>query len=534
MTPKCGNELASCFIAETLDTGSVDSPGSNPSPFMPPPNNIYDVLKIVDVRVRNAWLRGYRKEFKNLVDHDTFDLNAIPEPSDTILPILDDLRVKILPDGNLDKLKARFCVRGDIQKRLMPLLNSWAPTATHRALKSFIAVAASLGEDLWLLDFVGAFLQAPMRSRVFVKLLAVFSELFPEFKQYCGRPLLLNKSMYGQCVSGQYWYEELTDYLVQEEGFTQSAHAPTLYTKCFDDGSCIWLLNYVDDMLYFSTSSTTRKTFEQRLQKRFDLELKGKANWYLSMQITQLENKDKIIDQNRYLQSVLQRFLGSVRLPVSSTKHTTPLPRDFVASKDHLCDNAEASKALQEQYNLDFRAFIGCLIYLMYTRVDIVFVVNKLAKFTHCPSEYHLKCAVHLLCYLRDFPTYGIRFYSDWTHSRTYRTLQVHNIPSESTIVGYSDSSWQDCPDTARSTGGYIITFQGGAIDFSSNVPSPVALSSAEAEYNQACLACMSLAHIKMLVEDTTLRPITEAVPLLLDNKSAVDMGQSFKSSKHT
>ena len=39
----------------------------------------------------------------------------------------------------------------------------------------------------------------------------------------------------------------------------------------------------------------------------------------------------------------------------------------------------------------------------------------------------------------------------------------------------FSDSSWQDFPDTGRSTGAYIIFYQGGTIDHVIHVPGPVA-----------------------------------------------------------
>ena len=52
--------------------------------------------------------------------------------------------------------------------------------------------------------------------------------------------------------------------------------------------------------------------------------------------------------------------------------------------------------------------------------------------------------------------------------------------------MAFSDSSWQDCPDTGRSTGAYIIFYQGGPIDHGTNVTVPVAQSSAESEYNAA------------------------------------------------
>ena len=66
--------------------------------------------------------------------------------------------------------------------------------------------------------------------------------------------------------------------------------------------------------------------------------------------------------------------------------------------------------------------------------------------------------------------------------------------------MAFSDSSWQDCPDTRISTGAYIILYQGGPIDHVTHVPGTVAQSSAESEYNAECTAGMALAHFRMLI----------------------------------
>ncbi len=47
-----------------------------------------------------------------------------------------------------------------------------------------------------------------------------------------------------------------------------------------------------------------------------------------------------------------------------------------------------------------------------------------------------------------------------------------------------------------------MIIYMGGVVEHSSNMPDPVALSSAEAEYNEACLVCMATAHLKQFLED--------------------------------
>ena len=43
-----------------------------------------------------------------------------------------------------------------------------------------------------------------------------------------------------------------------------------------------------------------------------------------------------------------------------------------------------------------------------------------------------------------------------------------------------------------------MIFYQGGPIDHDTHVPGPVAQSSAESEYNEACTSGMALAHFRM------------------------------------
>ena len=68
--------------------------------------------------------------------------------------------------------------------------------------------------------------------------------------------------------------------------------------------------------------------------------------------------------------------------------------------------------------------------------------------------------------------------------------------------MAFSDSSSQYFPDTGRSTGAYIIFYQGGPIDHGTQVSGPAALLSAESEYNAKCTAGVALAHFRMLIHE--------------------------------
>ena len=103
--------------------------------------------------------------------------------------------------------------------------------------------------------------------------------------------------------------------------------------------------------------------------------------------------------------------------------------------------------------------------------------------------------------------------------------------------MAFSDSSWQDCPDTGRITRASIIFYQVGPIDHGTHVPGPVAQSSAESKYNAACIAGMALAQFRMLIhellnKDTDMVP-KEAPLIVLDSKSAMCMAKNGKDTKH-
>ena len=94
----------------------------------------------------------------------------------------------------------------------------------------------------------------------------------------------------------------------------------------------------------------------------------------------------------------------------------------------------------------------------------------------------------------------GLKYYADLNDAPVTDLLRQASIKTDNHLMNFSDSSWQDCPDTGRSTGAYIIFYQGGSIDHGTHVPGPFAQSSAESEYNSACTAGMALAHFRMLI----------------------------------
>ena len=200
-----------------------------------------------DPDVRKAWLHSLHLEIQNLIKHETFIIGEIPRKDELIIPIKLIFRAKQTANGDLEKCKARIVARGDMEKRRMKkrknevrLLNelqrqkdklsranaidlphmstqpqvidipsppedTWSPCASSRGVKMFIATICSAHRQIKSADFIGAYLQAKVVGRHFVKLPIEYAYHFPQYAKYFGTPLLLHKGIYGFSFSGKYW-----------------------------------------------------------------------------------------------------------------------------------------------------------------------------------------------------------------------------------------------------------------------------------------------------------------------------------------
>ena len=85
--------------------------------------------------------------------------------------------------------------------------------------------------------------------------------------------------------------------------------------------------------------------------------------------------------------------------------------------------------------------------------MDFSFAVHKLAKFSANPGKVHSEGLMHLLRYIRYNKTLGLKYYADINDAPVTDLLKQANIKTKNHLMDFSDSSWQVCPDTGRSTG---------------------------------------------------------------------------------
>ena len=114
----------------------------------------------------------------------------------------------------------------------------------------------------------------------------------------------------------------------------------------------------------------------------------------------------------------------------------------MIFTKYYTSTSDEKVEKLTRRFKIHYRACIGSLIYLLSTRVDLIFAVHKLAKFSSNPSKVNFEGLVHILRYIRENKTLGLNYYADMNDAPVYNLLKKASIKTENQLMDFSDSSW--------------------------------------------------------------------------------------------
>ena len=109
----------------------------------------------------------------------------------------------------------------------------------------------------------------------------------------------------------------------------------------------------------------------------------------------------------------LQKYLNTDTVKAGTKVYKTTLPSDIIFAIADTSTSYEQVQKLTRDFNIHYRAFIGSLIYLLSTRVDLSFSVQKLEKFSSNPGKVHFEVLVHILSYISYNKTFGLNYYAD-------------------------------------------------------------------------------------------------------------------------
>ena len=108
----------------------------------------------------------------------------------------------------------------------------------------------------------------------------------------------------------------------------------SIYYKYAPDGSKIVVLADVDYCVYWYTSESLGKWFLDTLGKRFHVNFLGYAHWFMSIRISQMKDHSISVDQDRYSNFIVAKYLDTDTVKSIKRFYKTKLPSDMIFTRD--------------------------------------------------------------------------------------------------------------------------------------------------------------------------------------------------------
>jgi Reverse transcriptase (RNA-dependent DNA polymerase)/GAG-pre-integrase domain len=419
----------------------------------------------------DGFRKAMGKEIDSLVEQGTWTQTTKDEAHQAgkaILPGTWTFKRKRTPEGEVKKLKARYCVRGDLQG---PVSNTFAPVVMWSTIRLLLFFVLTLGLKTRCIDFSNAFVQAKLDDPIYIHMPRGFHST--EGSNTC---LRLEKSLYGIAQAPRLWFDHLKAKL-ENNGFKQSALDPCLFYS-----SEIILVCYVDDIIMAARDKSKLDTLVSNLAETSDLTDEGELESFLGIKVDR--SKDGTVFT--LTQPMLTERIIQVMGMTECNSRATP------ASTETLGKDINGP-AMTEDWN--YASVVGMLMFLSNnTRPDIAFAVNQCARFTHCPKQSHALAVKAIGRYLIGTRTQGLIL-------QPTSDLAVDCYVDADFAGLFGKENDQD-PACAKSRSGYVINVGGCPLTWGSKLQTEIALSTCEAEYVALALALREVIYLRQVVAE--------------------------------
>ncbi|CAI7760033.1 unnamed protein product [Closterium sp. NIES-54] len=440
-----------CFAAALphLVSTLLAPEGDPDAPDIPTPRSYAEAI---EGPYSSQWQAAMDAEMASWKSTGTY-VDEVPPPRANIVSGMWIFRVK-RPPGSPPVFKARYVARGFSQRQGVDYFQTFSPTPKMTTLRVLLHVGAQRDYELHSLDFSTAFLQGSLHEEIWLRRPPGFTGSFPPGTQWS-----LRRPVYGLRQAPLEWHDTLRTTLAAL-GFAPSTADPSLFLRTDTSLPPLYVLVYVDDLVFATADTAGLAHVKSELQKRHTCTDLGELRSYLGLRITRDRAQRTItLTQSHMVQQVLQRFDFTYSSPQAtplSTRHSlSALPSD---------ESVEPSGPYPE--------LVGCLMYLMTcTRPDLAYPLSILARYVahgrHRPE--HMAAAKRVLRYLCSTSGMGL--------------VLGGRLPV--VLTGHADASWADDQATQWSSQGYTLSLGSGSVLWRSSRSSSVLSSS----YNKAMLA---------------------------------------------
>jgi len=431
-------------------------------------NNKEDILtqgQMLKTEDRAKFEEAQEPEIQGLEEMGVFEymkMQDLPHKA-KLLNAIWSYRRKRRPDGTLLKYKARLCADGSRQQKGVDYEESFAPVVGWSTVRMMLTIAAILNLQMRQIDFIQAFPQADCSEDTYMRLPAGWDVKDADGNsQHCIR---LKKNLYGTVTGARNWYKKLAAGLIAR-GFHQSVVDPCLFLR----GDCMVVV-YTDDCICFSKSTdTATRLIEDLKADGFLLKDEGDAKDFLGVRMdTERDTRTgKISRINMTQTGLIDSILSDLGLTDCKAMKDT-------ASAQVLHPDKEGA-GRQESHKWNYRSIIGKMNYLaMNTRPDISFAVHQCAKFCNSPRLLHEKAVKYIGRYLAKTRDKGMILTPE-DHGKLDAYV-------DSDFAGRWHQLHAQMRETVLSRTGFVITYCGCPVTWSSKLQTEIALSTTEAEY---------------------------------------------------
>ena len=494
----------------------VPSPGRYPTRERRPPEpywdskrarvNVTDCVGIVEPTTHiealqgqdsELWKEAMDDEMKSLLENGTWVLEKCP-PGVKPVAVKWVFKVKRDAHGGIERYKARLCAKGFTQKYGIDYNEVFAPVSKQVTVRTLLSVVCDQGMHLHQMDIKTAFLNGDLEEDIYMQQPPGYEEGGP------GIVCHLRKSLYGLKQAPRAWHLKLKGEL-EKLGLKVSAADPGLFILPLGQDS-VYVLVYVDDILLASRSLANIQALKSKIGRVFDVKDLGEAHHFLGMLIERDKAASTLkLSQERLANDIIAKFGMD-----NAKARSVPLSQGTRLTRSD-------DSPLLDKDKYPYSELIGSLLYLsVCTRPDITQAVGALARHMANPRMEHWQAAKGVVRYLSQTLTYGIKY------QKGSGGLHV-----------YCDADYGGDLDTRRSTTGFVLLLNGGAISWSSRLQPTVAMSTVEAEYMAAAATVKEALWMRVVLKELGL---DNQVVVKCDNQGALSLLKhpiSSQRSKH-
>lgn len=238
------------------------------------------------------WKPAMDEEYTTLIKNHTSDIVPLPQGK-TPIGCKWVLRVKLNPNGSLNKYKARLVSKGFNQTPGFDFSDTFSPVVKPIIVRLILSIALSKGWSIRQQDINNAFLSGHLTEEVYMQQPEGF---------IVGNPTLvckLKRSLYGLRQEPRAWFDKLTSTLCSL-GFIRAPSDHSLFIKS-SSSSTLYILVYVDDIIITGNNSSNIRSTIFMLHQNFALKDLGPLNYFLGIQVTPTSTRGFLLNQSKYI-----------------------------------------------------------------------------------------------------------------------------------------------------------------------------------------------------------------------------------------